>query len=334
MNGLYMDPENGEVLDLVGGIQDIRNHIIRCIGDPLSRFKEDHLRLLRAVRFCASLRSREFFIEERTWEALCSQAEHIDLISPERIREELNRMLCGPDPVHAMELLAKSGLLRRILPEVTALKGVPQPPEFHPEGDVWTHTMLALGTLQKPSLELAWATLLHDIGKPDTMTVEDRIRFNGHCQVGAEMAEKILNRLKFSNKQIERITAIIRHHMEFVNVPNMRLSTLKKFIARESFEEEMAMHRADCLSSHGDLSTYDFLLQKKEAISKEELKPKPFLLGRDLIAMGYEPGNHFREILDSLYDLQLEGVLTNKEQAESCLNANYPREKYERDKTT
>lgn len=325
INALYQDPFSETILDEVGGKEDLNKRVIRAINEPFQRFSEDYLRMIRAVRFTAYLHVLDFSLEEQTRKAIKELAPHIKEISPERQRDELNKMLLGPNPEKAVRMLDDVRLLQHILPEVKRLKKVAQPPEFHPEGDVFEHTLLTLFHLKPaPSLEAAWAALLHDIGKPDTCTMgKDRIRFNNHCQVGAQLAEKILKRLRFSNQLITRITSIIKHHMDFINVPQMRVSRLKKLLSRSTIEDEIAMHLADCMASHKKLDTYEYLLQKQNELQLHEVKPAPLITGNDLINWGFKPGPIFKEILDKTYEAQLENVLENKKQAKDFILKNY-----------
>jgi poly(A) polymerase len=270
--------------------------------------------MLRAIRFSARF---DFAIESKTWDAICGNASHIKEISPERIFAEITRMICGANPDKALELLHKCGILNEILPEVSALYGVEQPPEFHPEGDVFTHTIKALHLLEHtPSIILAWSVLLHDIGKPPTITFSrDRVRFNNHDRIGAEMAVDILKRLKASNAVVEGVQACIENHMNFMNVTRMRLSTLKKFLARPNLQDEIELHRVDCQASHGDSSNCAFILEQLQKLPQDHIKPPPVLTGKDLIALGFKPGPRFGKILSDVYDLQLEEQICNKEDA-------------------
>lgn len=314
INGMFYDPQTNEIIDFVNGTEDCRNKVIRAIGDPRLRFREDYLRMLRAIRFSSRF---NFPIEQQTWNAICESSSHITEISPERIYAEINRMLCGANPEIAIDLLEKSGMLKVILPEVSALAGVEQPPEFHPEGDVYIHTLKALHNLNKnPSGILAWSTLLHDIGKPPTIHyAKDRIRFNNHDRVGAEMAVNVLKRLKASNAVVEGVDACISNHMNFMNVTRMRLSNLKKFLARPTLQDELELHRVDCLASHGDISNCTFIEEQIQKHPAETIKPPPVLTGKDLIALGLKPGPKFGKILSTVYDLQLEEQIKNKDEA-------------------
>ena len=327
INGMLLDPvvleETGDVaaatLDFVGGRDDLKAGVVRAIGDPALRFAEDKLRMLRAVRFTARL---EFAIEDRTMAAMRAAAGEIDQVSCERIRDELTRMLTEGHARRAFELLDASGLLREVLPEVSRLQGVAQPPQFHPEGDVWVHTMLLLEKLQPGcSPTLAWGALLHDIGKPATFQPSnpavpgDRIRFNGHVEVGVRIAEEILRRLRFSNDDAVQIVALVANHMRFGDVMHMRESTLKRFLRLPKFEEHLALHWMDASSAHGDLRLYEFAKAKFEEHPVEAIRPKPLLTGRELIAAGYRPGPGFKAMLEVAEDAQLEGRVTTADEA-------------------
>lgn len=312
INALLLDPENGEVLDFVGGRTDLDAKLIRAIGDPEARFREDHLRMLRAVRFAARL---GFEIEPGTFAAILRLAPAIQSVSAERVRDEITRILTEGGARRGFELLDATGLLAEVLPEVAALKGVQQPPEFHPEGDVWTHTLIMLEGLREPSITLALGVLLHDIGKPATFRVSERIRFDGHVEKGVEIAHSLLTRLRFSNEVIEGVEALIANHMKFMEVSRMRESTLKRFMRQRDFEEHMQLHRLDCLSSHGDLENYGFVRRKQQEAPPEQLKPPPLLTGRELIAAGYRPGPMFGVVLSEIEDAQLEGRISTAEEA-------------------
>ena len=306
INGLFYDPASDEILDYVGGQQDLHAKIIRAIGDPAARFAEDHLRLLRAVRFAARL---GFTIEPETWDALCAQTARIADVSAERIRDELTLLLTEGGAVCGLRLLDQSGLLQAVLPEVAAMRGVPQDAKFHPEGDVWTHVQLLFEHLDEPSAELAWSALLHDIGKPSTMVQAERIRFHGHDAVGAEMAAAICGRLRMSNEARRVICTLVAEHMRISHVRQMRPSTLMRLLREPHFPELLQLHRADCLASHGKLDLYEFCQEQLAALKKEHLRPPALLTGSDLIAMGFAPGPLFREILAAVEDAQLEGKL-------------------------
>jgi len=313
VNALLMDPDTGEITDLVDGLGDLHEALIRAIGDPVERFREDHLRLLRAVRFAARL---NFQIEPATFEAIRQNSSLIRGVSAERIRDELSRILTEGAPRRGFELLDETGLLQEMLPEIAAMQGVEQPAEFHPEGDVWTHTLLMLEGLDHPSVTLALGVLLHDVGKPGTFRVApDRIRFDGHVEEGLRLARKILARLRYSSEESEQVLSLIENHMKFKDAPHMRESTIKRFLRMPSFNEHLALHRLDCLSSHGSLENYDFVMRKREETSPEQLKPKPLITGKDLIAAGYQPGPRFGRALEAVEEMQLEGQIQTAEQA-------------------
>lgn len=312
INALLFDPITGEVLDFTNGRADLDAKIVRAIGDPEIRFREDHLRLMRAVRFAARL---GFEIEPRTFAAMRRLAPLIQTVSAERVRDELARILMEGGVRRGLELMDATGLLHEVLPEIEAMKGVEQPPEFHPEGDVWTHTLIMLDGLRNPSLELALGVLLHDVGKPPTFRVAERIRFDGHVEEGVKLAHALLNRLRFPNHTIEQVEALIANHMKFRETPHMRESTLKRFIRMPDFEEHMELHRLDCLSSHGHLDNYEFVRRKQLEVPPEELKPKPLITGDDLIAQGMKPGPIFGKLLHEIEDAQLEGRITTREEA-------------------
>lgn len=326
INGLFYDPIEKRVVDYVGGQDDIRAGLIRCIGDPRERFSEDKLRLMRAVRFSAQL---DYKIEPRTYQALVDLAPQITVVSAERIRDELAKILTGPRPAMGMRLLHQTGLLKAILPEVAAMEGVQQPPEYHPEGDVWVHTLLMLEKMSPaPSFDFAMAVLLHDVGKPPTFTPPkadgDRIRFDNHCQVGAKMAEEICNRLRLSRKQTEKVVELVRDHLRFKDVRQMRESKLKRFLRGEYFSDHLELHRLDCLASHGDLSNWEFCRQKLSEIGPGEMRPERLITGHDLIKMGYVPGPLFSEILMAVEDAQLEGRVKDREEAVTLIQKQFP----------
>ena len=312
INALLLDPVNGEVLDFIGGRADLEAKLIRAIGDPERRFREDHLRLLRAVRFAARL---EFEIEPETFAAIRHLAPLIQSVAAERVRDEIARVLTEGSARRGFELLDSTGLLEHIVPEIAAMKGVAQPPEFHPEGDVWTHTLIMLDGLREPSLTLALGVLLHDVGKPATFRIAERIRFDGHVDKGVGIAHSLLSRLRFPHHVIEGVEALIVNHMKFMETPRMRESTLKRFMRMPDFEEHMALHRLDCLSSHGHLDNYEFVRAKQREVPPEQLKPVPLLTGRDLIAAGYRPGPMFGIVLSEIEDAQLEGRISTAEEA-------------------
>lgn len=322
INGLLMDPDSGEVLDFVGGRADLQQHLIRAIGDPEIRFREDHLRLLRAVRFAARL---AFTIEPATFAAVGRHHALIRTVSAERIRDELVRILTEGGARRGFELLEATGLLEDLLPEVAAMKGVAQPPEFHPEGDVWVHTLLLLEKLNQAPPTLALGALLHDVGKPPTFRIAERIRFDGHVEAGVDLAHGILERLRFSRHDTEQVEALIANHMRFKDVPRMKESTLKRFLRLPKFQEHLELHRLDCLASHGQLENYELVRRKLETLPQEQLKPKPLITGRDLIAEGYTPGPIFSEILRAVEDAQLEGRIGTLEEALEFVRRTYPR---------
>lgn len=315
INGMMMDPLEGDrILDFVGGHEDLRVGVIRAIGEPERRFTEDKLRMLRAVRFAARF---HYMIDPATFTATQRLAPQIHQVSNERMRDELTKMLTEGSARLAFELLDSTGLLREVLPEIDRMHGVEQPPQYHPEGDVWIHTMLLLEKLPpKCSRTLAWGVLLHDVGKPSTFRVgPDRIRFDGHVEVGVRMAEEICDRLHFSNDDTHQIVALVANHMRFADVERMKESTLKRFMRLPKFDEHLELHRIDCLSSHGDLSRYEFVREHLEHTPEEQMHPRLLLNGRDLIAMGYSPGPQFSQMLSAVEDAQLEGSVRTREDA-------------------
>ena len=321
INGMLLDPLklretgdiDGAVLDFVGGRADLQAGRVRAIGDPRLRFAEDKLRMLRAVRFAARF---GFAIEERTLAAMQSLANEIHQVSRERVRDELTRMLTESHARRAFELLNTTGLLQQVLPEVAKMRGVEQPPEFHPEGDVWVHTLLLLEKLPPDATPaLAWGALLHDVGKPATFRrAPDRIRFDGHVEVGVRIAEEILRRLRFSLEETAQIVALIENHMRFGDVHKMKESTLKRFFRLPKFEEHLALHRMDVLSSFGNLDNYEFAKEKYEGLPEEQVRPQLLVTGRDLIEAGYRPGPQFKEMLALAEDAQLEGRIHSREE--------------------
>ncbi|MBM4037473.1 MAG: CCA tRNA nucleotidyltransferase [Planctomycetes bacterium] len=321
INGLFFDPLKGEILDFVGGQQDIRDGIVRAIGDPDARFAEDSLRLLRAVRFTARYAYR---LDAATEAALRRHAPEIRRVSAERIGEELTRIFTGPNRGIALQLLHDTDLLRHVLPEVEDMVGVHQPPEFHPEGDVFTHTRLALDALERPSAVLAFATLLHDVGKPPTQYESDRIRFDLHDKAGAHIARAVCERLRLSAEVADAVAAIILDHMRFMAVARMRESTLKRFLRSPHFAEGLEMHRADCVASHGSLDNYEFCRQKLASLPEEVIRPPRLITGHDLIALGYVPGPIFTTILTRVEDAQLEGELATRDEAMALLQREFP----------
>jgi len=325
INGLLMRHDSGEVLDFVGGQADLEAKVIRAIGEPDRRFAEDKLRMMRAVRFAARF---GFEIEAATFRAMRRHVGELHQVSPERLREELTKLLTEGAARRGFELLDETWLLQQVLPEIGAMKGVEQPPQYHPEGDVWVHTLMMLEGLAKDvSPTLAWGVLLHDVGKPPTFQsaaeTGDRIRFNNHVEVGVRMAEAICRRLRFSNEDTEQILALVDNHMKFGAVEDMRASTLKKFVRLPHFGEHMALHRLDCLSSHRHLDSYEFVSRFLEVTPPEQVRPERLLTGDDLQAMGFRPGPIFAEILRGLEDGQLEGQIRTREEAEEYVLNNY-----------
>lgn len=323
INGMLLDPVSGEVLDFVGGRADLKAGIIRCIGDPAQRFREDKLRMLRAVRFAARF---EYAIDPATFAAIRELAQEISVVSHERVRDELTRMLTEGHARRAFLLMDEAGLLQKVLPEISAMKGVEQPPEFHPEGDVFVHTLLLLENLPNPCpMTLAWGALLHDVGKPPTFRVApDRIRFDSHVEVGVKMAEEICRRLRFSNDETAQILALVDNHMRFGHATRMSQSTLKKFLRMPEFDQHLALHRADCLGSNRNLSTYEFVRQKRAEIPPEKMRPTPLVTGDDLIAAGHRPGPRFCDILNAVEDAQLEGRLASRDAALEFVRREFP----------
>ena len=323
INGMMLDPLSGEVLDYVGGRDDLKAGVIRAIGDAEQRFGEDKLRMLRAVRFAARF---EYGIEPQTMVAIQERAGEIQSVSHERVRDELTKMLTEGHPRRALLLLDECGLLSEVLPEIAAMKSVEQPPEFHPEGDVFVHTLLVLENLPHPCPpELAWGGLLHDVGKPATFRrAIDRIRFDGHVDVGLKIAADICRRLRFSNDDTAQVLALVENHMRFGDVTRMKESTLKRFLRLERFDEHLALHRADCLGSLRQLSSYEFVQNKLREIPPQQIAPSPLATGDDLISSGYVPGPRFREILDAIEDAQLEGKLSSREAALEFARTQFP----------
>lgn len=323
INALFFNPENDEIVDYVGGVHDLRAGIIRAVGNPEERFEEDHLRLLRAVRFSARLGYR---IEPATFAAIRAKAPRIHKTSLERIRDELIKMLSEGAARHAFELMDETGLLEQVLPEIARLKHVAQPEEFHPEGDVFVHTMLMLEQLRNPTPTLAMGALLHDVGKPDTQTFEDRIRFNLHDKVGAHIAERVCRRLRLSADETERIAWLVGQHMRVSAIPKMRESRRRRFVREPGFDELLELCRLDCIASHRDTSKIEWIRRYKAGLSEEQLRPKPLITGRDLMALGYAPGPQFSRILRSVENAQLEGALDTPEAARAFVLSRWPRE--------
>ncbi len=317
VNALLLDPETEEVLDFVGGRGDLRSGIIRAIGRPAERFNEDKLRMVRAVRFAARFR---YAIEGRTFSAIQTLAAQVHQVSPERLRDELTKLLTEGAARRAFELLDETRLLPELLPEVARMKGVEQPPEYHPEGDVWTHTLMMIEGLPAGCPRtLAWGVLLHDVGKPSTFTAPsgpgDRIRFNEHAEIGTRMAEEICRRLRFSNDDTDQIAALVANHMRFKDVPQMKPATLKRFVRLPRFEEHLQLHRLDCLSSHGHLDNYEFVRRFLAETPPEQVRPPRLLDGDDLIGLGLKPGPQFKAILERVEEAQLDGTVNDREGA-------------------
>jgi len=321
INGLLHDPAAERTIDYVGGREDIARRRVRTIGEAEARFAEDRLRMLRAIRLAAEL---EFTIEEESWRAIVSHAPAIQQVSAERIRDELTRLVCAPGRSTGMRQLLDSGLLRTILPEVAAMVGVAQPPEFHPEGDVFTHTLLVLEKLRDPTPLRGMAALLHDVGKPPTFTETDRIRFSGHNEVGAAMAETMCRRLRFSNEETARIVSLVREHIWVKDLPKMRPAKVKRFLSRDDVADHLELHRADCLASHGDLSVWEFATGAQRALTEEEKRPPRLLTGDDLKDLGYPPGPRFKQILESVLDAQLEGRVRSHQEAVEMVRREFP----------
>ena len=334
INGLLLDPLRGDgalndsmgrfaVIDHVGGLADLDAGMIRAIGRPERRFEEDQLRLLRAVRFAARF---DFSIEPTTLAAMRKLAGRIHAVSRERIRDELTKMLTEGRARRAFELLDETGLLAEVLPEVARMKGVQQPPQYHPEGDVWVHTLMLLDQLEPGCpATLAWGALLHDVGKPPTFRVAERIRFDGHVEVGVAIGAEICRRFRFSNDDTKQILALIQNHMRFADASRMKASTLKRFFRLESFDQHLALHRMDCLAASGNLDHWNFVRERYEAMPEEAVRPKPLLTGRELIAAGYVPGTQFKEMLHVVEDAQLEGTIATEEDALALVRERFPK---------
>ena len=323
INGMMLDPENGEILDFVGGLKDLKAGVIRTIGNGEERFREDALRILRAVRFHARY---NFPMAPGTEAAAMILARNLKLLSAERIKCELEEMLTGPHPDIAFRSLQKIGALEIILPEVAAMDGVSQPPEFHPEGDVFEHTMIMLKMMAHPTPETAWSVLLHDVGKPATYKIHEdgKIHFYGHEAVGADMAETIMQRLRSSRELTEIVSSAVRDHMRFVGAEKMRRNTLRRLIAEKSFPATLEVMRVDCASCHGIMKDYLYLLDFVHELNGEPAVPQPLLTGKDLISLGYSAGPAMGRLLTELSDLQLEGTLQSREEAISWLKEKHP----------
>ncbi|HVN80791.1 MAG TPA: CCA tRNA nucleotidyltransferase [Terriglobia bacterium] len=340
MNGLLYDPLRETIIDFVGGQEDIRNKLLRTIGDPQTRFLEDKLRLMRAVRFAARF---DFRIDPETRSWILKLSPHLTEVSRERIRDELVRILTQGYAARGVQLLEDCQLLPQILPEVSQLKGVAQPPEFHPEGDVWRHTLLMLEHVDEtrsegpakrieaelvlpqpyPSTSLAMAVMLHDIGKPSTFEIKDRIRFNGHAEVGARMAASLCARLRLTNQESARIVELVKDHLMFKDLPGMRPSTVKRFLRRECFLEHLELHRLDCLGSHCNLDNWNLAVKLLKELGPEQIRPPRLLTGDDLIAMGFSPGKNFKEMLKTVEDSQLDGLINSAKQARQLILDRY-----------
>jgi poly(A) polymerase len=310
------------VIDYVGGVADLNAGIIRAIGQPGERFEEDHLRMLRAVRFAARL---GFEIDPATAAAIHRLAPKISLVSRERVRDELTKMLTEGRARRAFELLDETGLLAEVLPEIARMKGVEQPPQFHPEGDVWTHTLLLLAQLDAGCpLTLAWGALLHDVGKPPTFVRADRIRFNGHVDVGVAIAADVCRRFRFSNDETHQVLSLVQNHMRFADAQHMKASTLKRFFRLENFPQHLALHRMGCMAGSGNLDHWNFVRERYESMPEETVRPAPLLTGRELIAAGYKPGAAFKEMLRAVEDAQLEGIIATPAEALTLLSNRFP----------
>ncbi|MFM8314955.1 MAG: CCA tRNA nucleotidyltransferase [Deltaproteobacteria bacterium] len=313
VNGLYYDIKTQKVIDWVGGEKDLKSKIIRTIGDADQRFTEDHLRMMRAIRFACQL---GFEIEEKTQTAIQKNSNFIEKVSPERIRDELTKTLTSAQPTRGIRLLDETGLLIHFLPEIEKMKGVEQPCEYHPEGDVYVHTLMLLDGLKNAPIELAMGCLLHDVAKPDTFVrASDRIRFHGHDVLGAELSEKICKRLTFSNAQTELICALVKEHLRFKDASKMKLSTLKRFLSLDRFDLHLELHRLDCLASHKNLDAYQFCKQKWEELKALPPPPLKLVTGKDLIGLGLKPGPEFSEIIRAVEDNILEGTIKNRDEA-------------------
>ena len=313
----------GAVLDYVGGLADLDAGVVRAIGRAEQRFQEDHLRMLRGVRFAARF---GFELEAETKRAIRSLASRIQAVSRERVRDELTKMLTEGHAQRAFELLDETGLLNEVLPEVARMKGVEQPPQFHPEGDVWVHTLLLLEQLEPGcSATLAWGALLHDVGKPPTFRrAPDRIRFDGHVEIGVAMGAEICRRFRFSNEETKQVLALIENHMRFMDAQRMKESTLKRFFRLERFEEHLALHKMDCLAASGNLDHWDFVRERFSSMPETVVRPQPLITGRELIASGYPPGARFREMLRAAEDAQLEGTIATAEEALKLVKERFP----------
>jgi poly(A) polymerase len=310
------------VIDYVGGLADLDAGLIRAIGQPGERFEEDHLRMLRAVRFAARF---SFELDAATASAMRRLAPNIHAVSRERVRDELTKMLTEGRARRAFELLDESGLLAEVLPEIARMKGVEQPPQFHPEGDVWTHTLLLLAQLDAGCpLTLAWGALLHDVGKPPTFMRADRIRFNGHVAVGVAIAADVCRRFRFSNDETHQVLSLVENHMRFADAQHMKASTLKRFFRLENFPQHLLLHRMDCLAGSGNLDHWNYVRERYVSMPEEAVRPQPLLTGRELIAAGYQPGAAFKEMLRAVEDAQLEGAIATPAEALALIRDHFP----------
>jgi tRNA nucleotidyltransferase/poly(A) polymerase len=321
VNALYLDPLAEVIVDPVGGAADCSGRVLRCVGEPGQRFREDALRLLRAPRLAAQC---GLTIDSETRTALATSREGIRRIAAERVGQELARILTGPGPADALEELAGSGLLAIVLPEVDAMRGVPQPPQFHPEGDVWTHTVLMFRLSPARSLALGLGILLHDVAKPVTLTRTDRIRFHGHAAKGAEMTIAIGRRLRYATADVACAADLVAQHLRFIEVRRMRPSTLKRFLRQPGFSEHLELHRLDCLGSHRELGQWEFCREALAGLAQAELAPPPLLRGDDLLALGYPPGPLLGRILRELETAQLDGELPTRDAAEAWVRRHFP----------
>ena len=321
INGMLYDPIRSELLDWVGGQEDIRRRTVRAIGEPDSRFREDRLRMLRAVRFAARF---GYGLDDATAAAVTARAATLTEISWDRIGEEIVKALTGPGAGRSLRLMRDLGLLAACMPEVDALAGVEQPPQFHPEGDVFEHTCLMLDALERPSPELALGVMLHDVGKPETFAVSDRIRFDSHDKVGAEIAARVCRRLRCSKARTERVVALVENHMRFMSVRDMKTSTFKRFIGMPDFGEHLELHRLDCVCSHGDTTNVGYVARRTAELPPDQVSPPPLLTGEDLIGMGYAPGPRFGEILSAVEEEQLDGRLGDRDEAAAFVRRAFP----------
>lgn len=320
INGLLYDPLVPEFLDWVGGREDIKGRLIRCIGEPQERFAEDKLRMLRGIRLAANL---DFQIEAATGDAIRQLAQEIRVVSGERVRNELSKLLTGPHPGEGLRLLDRYHLLEPILPEIAAMKGVEQGERYHPEGDVFAHTVEILSLLKEPTLSLAFSALLHDVGKPPTRNPAGPALFPNHARIGAEMSEEILKRLRFDRLTRERIVSAVEDHLRFFDVRHMRTATLRRFLSKDNFDEELELHRLDCLAGSGDLSNWEFVREKRQELEREPLPTPPLLRGRDLVRLGFRPGPKIGEILREIEERRLEGSVRNEEEAQAWVKTHY-----------